>query len=269
MLIIVNSLKAVNNTLPSQEIYTTYTKFEFMNTQKYSGKAVDMLTACQIITEQAKSDKDFLIACRPSWADPFFDNNLVRIADCFANILGVSNASKLRTATQLVNSIQHEAINSIQIFKMQVEQDFKKDPIRRTEILKTLGFSLLTKARKSQEILVQLLYQFKNNMTDSLRNEIIAKGISVPTINTVIAFADQLEQANVIQEMLKGSNKTLSQQAMAILNGIYSDSIAIAIIARGLFKGNKAKQDIYSYTKTLKKLNNATVSREKASDEQN
>jgi len=222
--------------------------------QKFKRKPVEMLTACQTITEQGLADQIFLSEKRPAWAPPFFANHQARIASAFTGLLGVSNIAGQRQATQLVNSIHHEALDEISILKIQIAQDFKKEPARRDEILKTLGFSLLTKARDSQAIFVQLLYLFKNNLTNDLRNEIAGKNIDIAVFDKIIAYADQMAQANVTQEVLKGTGKVVSQQTMAMLNDIYSDTITIAIIARRLFKGDKAKQDIYSYSKTLKKM---------------
>lgn len=237
-----------------------------MSTQKFRGKAVDMLTICQIIVQQADADKEFLISQRPLWADPFFSNHLARISGIFTGILGVSNIAEQRRSTQIVNAIHHEALNDVHIFKVQIEQDFRKNAIRRDEILRTLGLALLPKAKNSQESLVQLLYQFKSNLTDDLRNEITAKGIAEHTLNKIVVHADQLLHANVTQEILKGTTKVMSRQAIEIFNDIYSDTIAIAIIARRLFSNDKARQDIYSYTKTLQKLNNAAAAKRKDFD---
>jgi hypothetical protein len=222
--------------------------------KKFKGKTVDMLTVCQTIAEQGFADQDFLSVKRPAWAPPFFANHQARIALAFTETLGVSNIAGQRQATQLVNSIMHEASDDIAILKIQIAQDFKKVPARRDEILKTLGFSLFPKARQNQGIFVQFLYQFKNNLTDSLRNEIANKNIDIAVLDKITAYADQMVQANVSQEVLKGTGKVVSQQTMEMLNDIYSDTIAIALIARRLFKGDKAKQDIYSYRKTLKKM---------------
>jgi len=230
-----------------------------MYTQKFKGKAVDMLTVCQTITEQALADKDFLIGKRPVWADPFFDNHLSRITAAFSGILGVRNVAEQRKATQLLQSLHHSALHYVGDFKIQFRQDFRKDPTRRDEILKTLGFDLLSKARKSQETVVQLLYQFKANLTDSLRKEITTQGTADPVIDGIIACADQLSQANITQEVLKGTTKVLNKKALETLNDIYSDTIAFAAIARNFYRGNSARQDIFSYAKTLKKLNVTAV----------
>jgi hypothetical protein len=234
-----------------------------MSKQKFKGRAADMLAVSRTITEHAKADEEFLSSKRPLWAAPFFDNHLVRINLAFTDIFGGNNVFVQRQTTLLLNKISHGALEDLSDFKVQVIQDFKKDTLRRSEILKMLGLPLLYRAERSQETFIQLLYQFKTNLTDSLRNEIIDKGIAPPIIDRIIAYADRLLRANVTRELLKGSSM-LSSQSMDVLNDIYSDTIAIAIIARRFFKGNQFMRDIYSYAITMSKLNNTTLKRKNA-----
>lgn len=42
--------------------------------RNYTGKDVDMLTACAAIIENAIANQEFLIGKRRNWADPFFGN---------------------------------------------------------------------------------------------------------------------------------------------------------------------------------------------------
>ncbi len=55
--------------------------------------------------------------------------------------LGVDSAKDLRVATQALVSVQKIAIDKLGLFKVQIEQDFKKLPVRKDEILNVLGFS--------------------------------------------------------------------------------------------------------------------------------
>jgi hypothetical protein len=77
----------------------------------------------------------------------------------------------------LVNSIHSGAYDKVSFFKVQVDEDFKKEPERRTEILKTLGFGYFAQSRRVQEAMVQLLCRFKRELTSTLKAEIAAKGI--------------------------------------------------------------------------------------------
>lgn len=223
----------------------------------YKGKDVEMLTVCDTMIDQAIIYKATLIAKRTTWADPFFPNLKTRIADAFSNYLGIDNAQQMRDATQIVTGIQQNATRDLAEFKIQVEEDFKKDKKRLKEILTRLGFTAhhKTAQRGDQEAMIELLLQFKKNMTTTLQNEITAKGTALNLITAIIGYADTLKNSNITQETMKGSRKIITQEAVTEFNEIYNQVISVAKIAAKFFKGDKAKQDLFSYKKGLENLN--------------
>lgn len=223
----------------------------------YKSKDVDMLTACSTIISQAENQKATLVAKRTNWADPFFPELQTRIQNAFSDVLGIDNAKAMREATITLTNIQTNALNDLAEFKIQIVEDFKTDKTRRDEILTTLGFTAHHKAAqvKDQEALIQLLLQFKKNMTATLQNEITAKGMAAATINTIISHADTLKSANITQETLKGTRQEISQEGVEELNEIYKSVISIARISAKFFKDDKVLQDEFSYSKTVSKLN--------------
>mgnify|MGYP001618603559 FL=1 len=122
----------------------------------YTGKDVDMLTACATIIEQAIIHKTFLISKRANWADPFLPNLKTRIATAFSDFLGIDNAEQLREATQTLSGIQTNALRDLAEFKVQITEDFKSNKKRRDEILNKLGFTAHHKDAqgKDQEALI-------------------------------------------------------------------------------------------------------------------
>lgn len=115
----------------------------------------------------------------------------------------------MRQATQIVLAIQAQTLNDLAEFKVQIEQDFKSNPTQKTEILTQLGFKTYHKlAQKGdQEGLVNLLFQFKTNLNPTLNAEIVAKGIAQITIDNIIGYANTLKDANITQEIYKGTEK--------------------------------------------------------------
>lgn len=226
-------------------------------TRKYSGKDVDMLSACATIMEHATVQKTFLVSKRANWADPFFPNLQTRIDDAFTNFLGIDNAKAMREATQVVVNLQETALVLLAEFKIQIVEDFKNDPVRRDEILTQLGFTAHLKdaQTRDQEALIELLLKFKFNMTNDLETEITAKGLALQTITDIIAQADILNEANITQETLKGERKEISQEAVTEFNGIYDEVISIARISAKFFKNDPATKDQFSYSKVLRNLN--------------
>ena len=196
----------------------------------YKNKDVDMLAACETIITHATEHKEFLQTKRSTWADPFFSDIQTRIQEAFIEYLGIDNAGELRKATQQVIEIQAETIKDLAEFKVQIREDFKKDKVRLNELFTSLGFTKYHKIaqRGDQEGLIQLLFQFKDNMTDEIKAEIVEKGTAETIINTITARADVLRGLNITQESLKGSRKEITQAAVTEFNEIYEQVISIA-----------------------------------------
>lgn len=226
-------------------------------TRAYTGKDVDMLTACAAITDSAIAQKTFLISKRPNWADPFLPDLKTRIDKAFSDILGIDNAKEMRDATQVVSDLQKNALRDLAEFKVQLMEDFKSNKKRRDEILNRLGFTAHLKdaQNKDQEALIELLLKFKKNMTTALQTEITNAGTSATLIAAIIGYADTLKNSNITQETLKGGRKDISATAVKELNGIYNASISVAKISFKFFKGNKALQDQFSFAKVKSNLN--------------
>ncbi len=225
--------------------------------RKYKSKDVEMLTAAATIIDNAIANKTLLQTKRSTWTDAFLNDLKTQIETTTETFLGKDAAKNMREATQTVVSIQAKAQKDLSEFKTQIDQDFKKVPTQKNEILNTLGFlAHYKKAQKNdQEALVQLLYQFKTNLTAALKAEIIAKGTAQATIDTIIGYATTLKEANITQEGTKGTRKEITEESIVAFNAVYEQVISIATIARNLYKTEKTKQDLFSFSKVAATLN--------------
>jgi hypothetical protein len=225
--------------------------------RSYKSKDVEMLVTASTIVETAIANKVFLQAKRITWADPFFDNLKTTIETATQNYLGIDSAKELRQSTAALTAIQTQAIKTLAEAKVQLTEDFKGNKPRRDEILKQLGFTLYHKAAQKgdQEALINLLYQFKTNLTKPLNIEIVAAGTASETLSTITGYADALKQADVTQETFKGSKKTITAAAIKEFNSIYDQVISIAKIAGKFYKDKADMKDQFSYTKVSKALN--------------
>lgn len=224
----------------------------------YKAKDVEMLLTAATITDSAILNKVFLQSKRSTWADPFFEDFKTEIDKAIRDFLGQDNAKQLRDATIIVLSIQADAIKDLAELKVQLEVDFNDNLIQRTEILNNLGFTpfYADVKRKDQEGLINLLYQFKTNLTPALRTTITDKGTSPALLDAIIAHAETLKDANILQEGKKGTRKELTDQAIIAFNGIYAKVMAIAKISTNFFKDNQAIKEQFSFSKVKKNLNN-------------
>ena len=107
-----------------------------------------------------------------------------------------------------------------------------------------------------QQALVNLLFQFKTNLTPTLNTEILTKGTSQITIDNIIGYANTLKTANIIQETFKGSRKEITDEAIKAFNDIYDQVISIATISSNFYKTEKTKQQQFSFAKVVANLNN-------------
>lgn len=229
--------------------------------RNYKSKDIEMLTAAATIIDNAIANKTLLQSKRSTWTDAFFNDLKKQIETTTETFLGKDAAKNMREATEIVTSLQAKAQNDLSEFKIQIEQDFKKTPAKKDEILNTLGFSALYKKVKSgdQETLVQLLYQFKTNITPTLNTEIVEKGTAQATIEAIIGYANTLKEANITQEGTKGTRKDTTEEAVIAFNNIYDQVISVATIARNLYKTTKTKQDLFSFAKVIATMNSKST----------
>ena len=156
------------------------------------------------------------------------------------------------------------ALKDLTEVKIQIEQDFKNTPSRRSEILNQLGYTNHFKQaqKKDQEALINLLFQFRTNMTEELKETITNKGTATDLIDKITSYTDELRNANVIQEGRKGTKKEVTQEAIIDFNNVYKKAIAVSKIAANFFKDNKAVQDQFSFTKVRNSINNTRDKKE-------
>lgn len=226
--------------------------------RQYKCKDVEMLLTASTMTDSAIANKDFLQTKRSTWTGSFFDDFKKEIDTAIQVHLGQDNAKELRKATQIVIAIQNTALADLAELKVQIDSDFKKEPIQKTEILNTLGFTTFYAKTKNrdQEALIDLLYQYKTNLTPAIQDSITSKGTASDLLNKIINYADELKNTNVTQEGKKGTKKELTEGAITAFNEIYEKAIAIAKISANFFKDRPTLQEQFSFSKVKNNLNN-------------
>jgi hypothetical protein len=225
--------------------------------RKYKVKDIDMLIAGSTLIENAIANKSFLQTKRSNWSDDFFAGIQTQIDTALEDHLGIDSAKEMRQSTQVLQSIQKQSLTDLAEVKTQIIEDFKKDAPRKTEILTQLGFNAhhATAQNGDQEALVQLLYSFKNSLTTTLKEEIVAKGTAPIILDQITTYADTLKKADVTQETFKGTKKEITAEGINFFNDIYDDIISIAKISARFYKAEPVKRDLFSFAKINKTLN--------------
>lgn len=226
------------------------------NFRNYTCKDVDMLMASKTIAESFKNNIGELSATRTTWTAQYAKELVGRIDAAISGSLGIDAKKELRGATAALTSVEIPAKRDVSYFKLQVAEDFKNDPIRKDEILNNLGFTAYMRKGNNpgQSALIQLLYDFKANMTEGLRQEITGKGMNPSLIDNILGYADNYSQANTLQETLKGSTKNITKDVINTFNAIYGEIITICKIATSYYRYEPVKKEQFSFNKTLAKM---------------
>ncbi len=222
----------------------------------YSYKDVDMLIGARVVGESFKKYKDEIIAIRSRWADPFIDDYELNVNTVIDTHLGIDAKSLQKLATHDINALQKEAGKKLSLFKTLITVDFSSDKVRKQWILDTLGFTRHLKSvqNNSHEDLIQLLSQFKENMTPELKAEITDKGMGEALIDGIISMAETVREADVTQEKLKEDSKTHTEEAVKEFNTIYEQAIGICKIGHQLFNDDKLKAEHFSFSHIIKAM---------------
>lgn len=214
-----------------------------------------MLMASKTIAESFRANIGELSAIRTTWTAPYADELVGRIDAAISGSLGIDPKKQLREATASVVNILAPARRDVSFFKTQIDQDFKKEPAKRNEILNSLGFAILPSVQKgNQEALLQLLSAYKTNMTAVVKQEIVAKGMNASLIDTITGYAEVLIQANTSQENLKGSTKNITSGVVDTFNLIYDEIMAICRIAANYYRFEPLKKEQFTFAKVISNL---------------
>jgi hypothetical protein len=227
----------------------------------YKTKDVDMLVTAGAILESAITNREFLETKRSTWGGTFFNDLKINLDTVIQTYLGMDNAQQLRRCTQALLAVQKVAMTDLAFVKVQIDEDFKDDKLRREELLKSLGFTSYLKdvQAKDQEALINLLFQFKTNATPEIQAELITKGTVHSLITNIISYADTLHSADVTQENFKGTKKAITAEGVTEFNKIYSSVISICKIASKIYKDDAPMKGQFSFHKVSKAINAESV----------
>lgn len=225
-------------------------------TRVYTYKDSDMLMASKVIATSLTNQLPDLSMVRTNWTPEYAQALHTKIDDAMENYLGLDKKKALRDATAALTAMQSPALRDLQFMKTQIEVDFDNEA---KEITKTLGYNSYLKAARAgdQEALIQLLFAFKKGMTNQLKDAIVANGTNPALIDRIIDYATQLNEANLEQESLKASTKSVSETAVTALNEIYSEIIGICKIASSYYLHDEILKDQFTFSRVVANMNTA------------
>ena len=221
----------------------------------YKGSDVAMLTGISTLMQTAIANQPAIQQKRPTYTLKFLTDTNNEVELVIQSHFGVDSAATLRQATDTLIGIQKNAYEDVSFFNVQLKQDFGDNKIRLNELRNKLGFNQHFAKAKTQGGIIELLFTFYQNLTKTDQDEIIAAGMDKNLVDRIIGYANTLLKANITQETLKGSSKTVTAEMVITFNNIYTKVKKITLICASIFKNDAALKSQFSYSKVLAKQN--------------
>lgn len=225
--------------------------------RNYSYSDIDMCLASQTIAKSFSANLAELAVYRTTWTPEYAADLELRIDANIETYLGIDPKKALKDASAILSTFMIPAKEDLAVFKTMVDIDFKKKSQKHTEILLNLGFTKYLKAvqQNDQVALIEMLYAFKNAMTDTLKTEITAKGMNPDLIDRLMGYGSAIKTANLNQESLKGTTKEISKEGVMVFNEMYDEMIGICKLSAKHFKKDPVKKDQFTFKKVVANMN--------------
>jgi hypothetical protein len=222
--------------------------------RKFNFKPLPMLVAALVLADHFEAEKQAFVAEEPLRDDPFIANFREAVRLILNEYYGINTKEELQKQTSLVEELAGKALTDLGMIKTQIERDFRAAPQRCLSILAKLGFKAYWSkaANGNQSMLIGLLLEFRNNLDDTLRAELLQNGVNAVRLDNLVSYSDTLTQANITQEGLKGSTKIDTEEAVSAMNDIYDRAMDICAIGQQLFKKDKLKKDLFVFSRLVK-----------------
>jgi hypothetical protein len=229
----------------------------------YNAKDAAMLTTLSVILQNAEANLSELTAENENWNAALVTALKTRVNNNFSNILGIDPKKNLREATATVKAIQVAALPQLSTVSLRLNVAIK-DAARRAEILNQLGFTAFGKKAqaKDQMALIELLAQFKANLTAQVKTEITtSKDIKAAVLDTLLGFADTFSKQNITQETYKANTQIVTADGIAALNETYTAVVThFAVLVQDFYKKQQsAKKDLFSFAAIKKTVQNTST----------
>ena len=220
-------------------------------TRAYRCADVDMLMTLLIILGYMSDKLAKIIAERPDITQTIIDDHKTEINNTLVSDLGLNPIGDLVAQTYVLIVIFKNAKKKLSFFKKQVDAQYAETKGKLNKILSDLGFNTYwKKAQKGDQLaMINLLYQFNDNMDSTKIAELTSDGIQLNLINTINGYVNSLQQENIKQESLKLAIQSITQNTIVKFNHIYHENIKLFKICRAIFvmNGDPVASNMFSF----------------------
>lgn len=218
----------------------------------FPGKTVNAVIAMKVVAMNFTDLISDLSKARTNWTPDYATTLTNRVDTVSANFLGVKARDELFKATRTLNQLIEPAKTDLSTVKKNIEVDFKGNEPALREILNTLGYKNgISVSEMAQSELVLLLLTFKRELTPDLLAQITDRGMPAEIPNRIVTYAQQINDANAIQEKLKTSTKDGTDSVIKELNDLYNEIIGICKLASDYYRKDPVKKEMFTFSKIL------------------
>jgi hypothetical protein len=193
-----------------------------------------------------------LTKIRSNWDPTYAAELLNRIETLASSLLGSKKVS-LFEATDNLQKLMVPARSDLSSLKIQIDSDYKKDPVKHKIILDELGFTNYYGKTNSQVYMIGLLSMFAAKI-GTYKAELESNGVHPELIDRITGYAKQMTDANIIQEQLKMTGKEATAGRAAQLNDLYDEISTICKLAANYFKDDPLRKEMFTIKKIINNL---------------
>ncbi|MCT4646938.1 MAG: hypothetical protein N4A74_18255 [Carboxylicivirga sp.] len=221
-----------------------------MPNRNYNYSDVHMLIAGKTIAGSLRANLQELSAINTTWTLEYVDGLENKFDFGFDKYLGLDSKKDLREATRKLIELQNPTQRNLSIVKTKIEVDFKPQA---KEWFKILGYEKYYRKvlRGGQEALIQMLFTFRDGMTESIKNQLVTKGLPVNVINELIDNANLVMEADAEQEKLKEVSRQVSAEAVGYFNELYEEISGVCKIAANFYMNDPLKKKLFTFSRIV------------------
>jgi hypothetical protein len=223
-----------------------------MALRSFRGSAAQMLLASLYIVNRAIENIAILTAHRALWDIEYFTKLKTKITKSFDENIGVDILPLVKEATAAIIVTITSSHRGLMTLKAEISDGLKHNPTHKKALLELLGIDKLKTKKMKQSVYIIILSTLKSNLTPTIKAELAAMGVNTANIDSLLAQASVLIEANTIQDKLKVNRKSTNTANIDTLNEIHEEISSICKLASTYFVGNKDLLEQFNFTKALK-----------------
>ncbi len=214
-----------------------------------------MLLTCKTIAEDLALHIKELQQVNPVWTEGFSNELLNRVDSAFDYYLGLESNRRIEDVRNKLNHIQAQALRAIAFLKTRIDIAYAFNERKKNEVLNKLGFRQYLQAVQDKDTtaLLDILSRIHENLSDSIRKDLIKNPSDEAFLMRITQFATRLRKANLSQQSLMATKKAIAENALKTYRELVYTLLEISQMATSYYKKDPQKASMFDYSPELMK----------------